>query len=57
MHVSFHIFRIFFFFLNYFNKNPQTTISPTFLTHIISAIGGVCCGPSVLSTSLFLLPE
>ena len=22
-------------------KNPQTTIAPTFLTHIISAIGGV----------------
>ena len=21
-------------------KNPQTTIAPTFLTHIISAIGG-----------------
>ena len=35
----FHIFRIFFF--NYFIKNPQTTIAPKFLTHIISAIGGV----------------
>ena len=22
-------------------KNPQTTIAPTFLTHIISPIGGV----------------
>jgi hypothetical protein len=27
--------------LNYFMKNPQTTIAPTFLTHIISAIDGV----------------
>ena len=36
----FHIFRI--FFLNTFIKNPQTTIAPTFLTLIISAIGGVC---------------
>ena len=33
------IFRI--FFLNYFIKNSQTTIALTFLTHIISAIGGV----------------
>ena len=24
-------------------KNPQTTIAPTFLMHIISAIDGVCC--------------
>ena len=24
-------------------KNPQTTIAPTFLTHIISAIDGVTC--------------
>ena len=28
-------------FLNYFIKNPQTTIAFTFLTYIISAIGGV----------------
>ena len=28
-------------FKNYFIKNLQTTIAPTFLTHIISAIGGV----------------
>ena len=27
--------------MNYFNKNPQTTIALTFLTHIIYAIGGV----------------
>ena len=27
----------------YFTKNPQTTIALTFLTHIISAIGGVRC--------------
>ena len=34
------IFRIYFF--NNFSKNPQTTIALTFLTHIISGIGGVC---------------
>ena len=28
-------------FLNYFIKNPQTTIALPFLTHNISAIGGV----------------
>ena len=28
---------------DYFMKNPQTTIAPTFLTHIISAIDGVDC--------------
>ena len=28
--------------MNYFIKKPQTTIALTFLTHIISAIGGVC---------------
>ena len=38
-HDFFQIFRIYFF--NYFIKNPQTTIALTFLTHIISAIGGV----------------
>ena len=27
--------------VRYFMKNPQTTIAPTFLTHIISAIVGV----------------
>ena len=35
----FQIFRIYIF--DYFIKNPQTTIVLTFLTHIISAIGGV----------------
>ena len=37
------IFFIFsgYFFLNYFIKNPQTKNAPTFLTHIIFAIGGV----------------
>ena len=35
----FHIFRI--LFLYGFIKNTQTTMAPTFLTHIISAIGGV----------------
>ena len=34
----FHIFGI---FSNYFIKNPQNTIAPTFLTHIISTICGV----------------
>ena len=34
-----HIFRI--HFLNYFIKNSQNIIAPTFLTHTISAIGGV----------------
>ena len=29
------------YFLNDFIKNPQTTTALTFLTHIISAIGGV----------------
>ena len=38
-HDFFQTFSIYFF--NYFIKNPQTTIAPTFLTHIISAIGGV----------------
>ena len=36
----FFIFSGYFFFL-YFIKNPQTTMTPTFLMHIISAIGGV----------------
>ena len=27
--------------LNYFNQNPKMTNTPTFLTHIISAVGGV----------------
>ena len=31
-------------FFSYLIKNPQTTNAPTFLTHIISAIGGVCSG-------------
>ena len=30
------------FVFNYFITNPQTTIALTFLTHIISAKGGVC---------------
>ena len=38
-HDFFQIFRI--FFSNYFIKNPQTTMALTFLTHIISEIGGV----------------
>ena len=38
-HDFFQIFRM--YFLNCFIKNPQTTIALTFLTHIISAIGGV----------------
>ena len=38
--IFFQIFSICFFF-NYFIKNPQTAIALTFLTHIISAIGGV----------------
>ena len=37
--IFFQIFRIYSF--NYFIKNPQTTIALTFLTHIISTIGGV----------------
>ena len=36
----FFLFRMFFFF-NYFIKNPQITIALTFLTHIISGLGGV----------------
>ena len=28
-------------FFNYFTKSPQTTIALKFLTHIISALGGV----------------
>jgi hypothetical protein len=35
----FQTFSIYFF--NYFIKNPQTTIALPFLTHNISAIGGV----------------
>ena len=31
-------------------KNPQTTIAPTFLTHIISAIDGVSYSKVVEST-------
>ena len=38
-HDFFQIFRIHSFY--YFIKNPQTTIALTFLTYIISAIGGV----------------
>ena len=38
-HDFFQIFRICFF--NDFIKNPQTTITLTFLTHIISGIDGV----------------
>ena len=42
-------------FLNYFNKNTQTTNAPTFLTHNISAIGGM---PFVLSFLFqFLIPQ
>ena len=37
--IFFHIFSIYFF--NYSIKNPQTTNAPTFLTHNISAVGGV----------------
>ena len=39
-HDFFQNFRICFF--KDFIKNPQTTIALTFLTHIISGIGGVC---------------
>ena len=39
--IFFHIFCI--IVSNYLIKNPQTTIALTFLTHIISAIGGVLC--------------
>ena len=28
-------------FIKYFMKNPQTTLMPTFLTHIIARIDGV----------------
>ena len=38
-HNFFQTFSI--YFLNYFIKNPQTTITLAFLTHNISAIGGV----------------
>ena len=31
----------FYHFFNHLIKNPQTTIALTFLTHIISSIGGV----------------
>ena len=37
--IFFHIFSIYFF--NYLVKNQQTTNAPIFLTHNISAIGGV----------------
>ena len=37
--IFFQIFRIHFF--NHFIKNPQPTIALTFLTHIISDIGGM----------------
>ena len=47
--IFFQISRIYIF--NHFIKNPQTTIALTFLTHIISAIGGV--HPSLLSVDLF----
>ena len=36
---AFQTFSIYFF--NYFIKNPQSTIALPFLTHNISAIGGV----------------
>ena len=36
-------------------KNPQTTIAPTFLTHIISAIDGVNMHPNVLQRQLILM--
>ena len=35
-------------------KNPQTTIAPTFLMHIISAIDGVC-GNQLLSLNNTLI--
>ena len=35
----------------YFIKNPQTTIALTFLTHIISGIGGVKYHPVALKRS------
>ena len=34
-------------------KNPQTTIAPRFLTHIISAIGGV----SYFKNLIFKIPK
>ena len=40
-HNFFQTFRI--ILLNYFIKNPQITIALPFLTHNISAIGGVLC--------------
>ena len=50
-HDFFQIFRI--FFSNYFIKNLQTTITLTFLTHIISAIGGVAGFRQLLQYSIF----
>ena len=41
-HDFFQTFSIYFF--NYLIKNPQITIALPFLTHNISAIGGVCRG-------------
>ena len=35
-------------------KNPQTTIAPTFLTHIISAIDGVSSNTLLCLVYLFL---
>ena len=40
--VSYDFFSNFQDIFYHFIKNPQTTIALTFLTHIISAIGGVC---------------
>ena len=55
-HDFFQTFSI--YFLNHFIKNPQTTIALLFLTHNISAIGGVSkahsCGCKIKNRFLLL---
>ena len=45
------------FFKDYFIRNPQTTIALPFLTHNISATGGVCSVVSLGLPKAELLPE
>ena len=48
-HNFFQTFSIYFF--NYFIKNPLTAIALPFLTHNMSAIGGVKCDLAVIDNA------
>ena len=49
-------FSVYIYFLNYFIKNPQTTIALPFFTHNISAIGGVNIQETTLGQGHSIVP-